>query len=95
MPEARKDQKRPTHSKTRRPGRTHMSSGLFAAQKLLGSCVRRLREQKKWLQTDLAKSAGLPVRTIGRIERGEVDVRLSTLSRIAKALGTSTKELLP
>jgi transcriptional regulator with XRE-family HTH domain len=43
----------------------------------------------------MAKAARLPVRTIGRIERGEVDVRLSTLNRIAKALGEPLKNLLP
>jgi DNA-binding XRE family transcriptional regulator len=95
MPEARKDQKRPTHSKTRRPGRTQMSSGFFTAQKQLGVRIREMRERKSWLQRDLAKAAGLPVRTIGRIERGEVDVRLSTISRIAKALGVTLKDLLP
>ncbi len=61
----------------------------------IGNRIRALRESKGLLQKDLAKSAGLPIRTIGRIERGEVDVRLSTLTRIAKALGSRTKDLLP
>ena len=72
-----------------------MSSGFFVAQKELGARIRDIRERKVWIQRDLAKAAGLPVRTIGRIERGEVDVRLSTLTRIAKALGASLKDLLP
>jgi transcriptional regulator with XRE-family HTH domain len=61
----------------------------------IGDRIRALREGKRLFQKDLAKSAGLPIRTIGRIERGEVDVRLSTLTRIAKALGSRTKDLLP
>ena len=72
-----------------------MSSGFFNAQRELGVRIRDLREQKNWIQKDLAEHAGLPIRTIGRIERGEVDVRLSTLSRIAKALGSRAKDLLP
>ena len=72
-----------------------MSSGFFAAQKELGVRIREMRERKSWLQRDLAKAAGLPVRTIGRIERGEVDVRFSTISRIARALGVPLKDLLP
>ncbi len=72
-----------------------MSSGFFNAQRALGESIRDLREQKHWIQKDLAEHAGLPIRTIGRIERGEVDVRLSTLSRIAKALGSRAKDLLP
>ena len=72
-----------------------MSSGFFTARKALGRRLREMREDQAWLQRDLAKVAGLPVRTIGRIERGEVDVRLSTLSRMAKALRVAVKDLLP
>ena len=72
-----------------------MSSGFFVVHKQIGVTIRGLREAKSWFQSDLAKAAGLPVRTIGRIERGEVDVRLSTLRRVAKAFGIHIKELLP
>jgi transcriptional regulator with XRE-family HTH domain len=61
----------------------------------IGDRIRALREGKGWFQEDLAKAARLTTRTIGRIERGEVDVRLSTLHRIAKALGHDAKDLLP
>jgi transcriptional regulator with XRE-family HTH domain len=61
----------------------------------IGERIRVRRERKEWLQRELAASAGLPVRTIGRIERGQVDVRLSTLSKIAQALSVSLRELLP
>ncbi len=63
-------------------------------QHLVGKKIRTARERKGWLQSDLAKATGLTVRTVGRIERGEVDVRLSTLTKIARALGTSVSELL-
>ena len=59
----------------------------------IGDRIRALREGKGWFQEDLAKAARLTTRTIGRIERGEVDVRLSTLDRIAKALGEPLKAL--
>lgn len=59
----------------------------------IGQRIRSLREEKGWLQRDLAKGADLPVRTIGRIERGEVDMRLSTLSKIAGALEVSIERL--
>ena len=61
----------------------------------VGERIRTCRERREWLQRELADAAGLPVRTLGRIERGEVDVRLSTLAKIAKALGMSPRELLP
>ena len=60
-----------------------------------GATIKRLREQRAWSQPDLAKAAKLPVRTIGRIERSEVDVRLGTLSKIAKALRKRPRDLLP
>jgi transcriptional regulator with XRE-family HTH domain len=61
----------------------------------VGNRIRELRERKGWYQKDLARVARLPIRTIGRIERGQVDPRLSTLERLAKALGTKPKDLLP
>ena len=71
-----------------------MSSGLFVSARQLGQRIREFREHQGLIQKDLAKKAGLPVRTIGRIERGEVDVRLSTLYRIAKALRMPLQRLL-
>jgi transcriptional regulator with XRE-family HTH domain len=61
-------------------------------KRIVGEKIRALRESQGLLQRELAHKAGVPVRTIGRIERGEVDVRLSTLDKIAKALGVSIKE---
>jgi transcriptional regulator with XRE-family HTH domain len=61
----------------------------------VGERVRQLRDARGLLQRQLAFSAGLPLRTIGRIERGEVDVRLSTITKIADALGVPLKALMP
>lgn len=76
-----------------------MSSGHFLSGSSVASGVgvrvRVRREERNLLQRDLALRAGLPIRTLGRIERGEVDVRLSTLAKIAAALGVSLKELMP
>ena len=61
--------------------------------KQTGKRIRQLREAKDWTQSDLAEAAKLPVRSIGRIERADVDVRLSTLAKIANALGITVSEL--
>jgi transcriptional regulator with XRE-family HTH domain len=71
-----------------------MSSGFSVSSRQLGQRIRAFREGQGLIQRDLAKKAQLPVRTIGRIERGEVDVRLSTLDRIAKALRMPLRLLL-
>jgi len=72
-----------------------MSSGFSVCARQLGQRIRACRESQGLIQRELANRAQLPVRTIGRIERGEVDLRLSTLLRIAKALGKDAQSLLP
>ena len=49
------------------------------AQAQLGERVRRLREQRGWSQEGFAHEGGLGRSFAGAIERGEKDVRLSTL----------------
>ena len=61
--------------------------------KQVGHTVMMLRQQQQLLQRDLSKGTGLPVRTIGRIERGEVDPRLSSLAKIAEALTVNLQDL--
>jgi predicted transcriptional regulator len=46
-------------------------------------------------QRDLADAADIPQPDIPAIERGERDVRLSTANRIARALNTMLRDLLP
>ena len=61
--------------------------------KELGIKIQELRKQKGMTQEDLAEKTGLSVRTIQRIESGEVDPRSYTLSQIAEALGVDLAEL--
>jgi uncharacterized Tic20 family protein len=53
------------------------------------------RKLKGITQETLAETTGLNVRTIQRIEAGEVDPRLYTLKSIADALGVNIEQLLP
>ena len=73
--------------------------GFFASMKSVecrvGDSIGKMREAKGWLQRELPAAAEPPLRTIRRIERGEVDVRLSTLAKIARALGVSVRDFLP
>lgn len=62
--------------------------------KTIGGRIRELRLERSLLQRELAERSGLPVRTIGRIERGDVDVRLGTLKKIADALSLTMHDLL-
>lgn len=54
-----------------------------------GAEIRAARKRKGWTQTDLAVAIGRPGSQsyIGAIERDEVNVTVTTLARIATALG--------
>ena len=67
---------------------------LAALRRSLGSKVQQLRKERQVNQDDFADQAGLSRAYIGRLENGRVDPHLSTLYKIAKALGTSVDELL-
>lgn len=56
--------------------------------------LRRLRLQRKWSQEECAEKCGLHRTYIGAIERGERNITLTTLDRIAAAFGISAVDLL-
>jgi transcriptional regulator with XRE-family HTH domain len=53
----------------------------------LGPRIRSLRESLGWSLTDLAARTGFDPANLSRMERGEGNPRLSTLERLAGALG--------
>lgn len=60
----------------------------------VGFNIRRIREQRGLSQEELATLAGLHRAYIGQIERGQKNIGLKNLEKIAKALGVSTRVLL-
>jgi transcriptional regulator with XRE-family HTH domain len=59
-----------------------------------GANVRDARLKRGWTQEDLAHRTGLASVQVSRIERGKREVRLTTLLRLANALGTTPNDLL-
>jgi len=59
-----------------------------------GERLKTVREKKGLSQYQLSDLSKVPRNTIIRIEHGKVDPRISTLKRIAKALGVDVKEFL-
>src|SRR5215207_10625287 len=60
-----------------------------------GSRIRAARRAAGLSQEELARRAGMSLKGMGDIERGDIDdPHLSSLSKIAKGLGTSIGELL-
>jgi transcriptional regulator with XRE-family HTH domain len=64
-----------------------------SAKKQLGNRVRELREKNGWSQEELAYQSGLARSFAGAIERGEKDVRLSTLAKLANTFKIAIYQL--
>lgn len=62
--------------------------------KRFGERIKNLRIQKGWPQKTLAELSGMSVRSISQIERGEVDLPLSTIKPLADALHTTVSQIL-
>lgn len=60
----------------------------------LRTTIRRLRIAKRWSQAKLAERSSLSPKAVARIERGQGELRILTVVRIAKALETTTAKLM-
>jgi transcriptional regulator with XRE-family HTH domain len=61
---------------------------------ILAENIRRLRLERKWSQEDCAEKCRLHRTYIGAIERGERNITLASLDRIAAAFKVSPTALL-
>lgn len=61
---------------------------------ILALNVMRLRRERGLTHEELAHALGVSQSAIGRLEAGDSNPRLITLSRIAHALGVTLSELL-
>ena len=63
------------------------TSHVHDLQRSLGRRIRELRSKHGWTQEQFAEFCGLHRTYLGHVERGEKNVSLSTVSRLANALG--------
>jgi len=63
-------------------------------QEAVGRRIRELRKARGLTQEGVAEAASINPKYFGAIERGEVNLSLSTLDRIAKALNVQPAALL-
>lgn len=61
--------------------------------KRFGSRLRQLRTERGWSQEGFADRAGLHRTYIGSVERGEQNLSLVNIERVAATLGVSLAEL--
>jgi DNA-binding XRE family transcriptional regulator len=86
----RQKRRRPSEQTEGRP-RAARPPGLAGE---LAERIEGLRDAHGLTQPILAKRSGVGAGTIGRLERGDVDPRLSTVAAIAKAFGLTARELM-
>jgi transcriptional regulator with XRE-family HTH domain len=60
----------------------------------MGKRLRQLRTEKEMSQAALAQRAGLTREYVNRLEAGQQDPSLTTISALAKALGVPVTRLL-
>jgi transcriptional regulator with XRE-family HTH domain len=58
-----------------------------------GSRLRQLRDERGYSQEELAERAGLHRNYVGGVERGERNVALENIVKLAKALAVTPGEL--
>ncbi|MBS1196520.1 MAG: subunit of type restriction-modification system [Proteobacteria bacterium] len=64
------------------------------AQQLFATNLKRIRREKKLTQEKVAEAAELHPNYIGSVERGERNISICNIERIAFALGVSMAELV-
>lgn len=77
--------------KTRHMGNPTQKCG---AQLLFACNMKRIRLHKKLTQENVAEGAGLHPNYISSVERGERNISIGNIERIACSLGVSMAELL-
>lgn len=63
------------------------------AQKL-GKNLKRIRTKKGITQGDIVRALGMPKSFVSSIENGKTNPTLSTITKLAKAIGVSVGELM-
>ena len=71
-----------------------MSATQSSARQRFGANLRRLRQARGLSQEGLAQIAGIHRTYIGAVERGERNVSIDNMERIAAAVGASVADLL-
>ncbi len=67
---------------------------MLAAMVHIGKSLKRQRTLKALTQAQLAERAGVTTATVARIERDEIEPRMTTLRKLADALGVDPADLV-
>ena len=64
-----------------------------STKSVFGTAVRVLREERGYSQEELAERANLHRNYVGGVERGERNIGLENIVKLARALSVRTKDL--
>lgn len=56
--------------------------------------LRVMRQCKSWTQEEMAEKLGWTLNSYAKVERGEVDIKLDKLKKIANVIGVDVQELV-
>jgi transcriptional regulator with XRE-family HTH domain len=73
-----------------RKARVHYYEGVV----YIGTKLNQLRTREALTQRDLSERTGLTIAAISRIEQNQVEPRLSTVRKLANALGVHPSQLI-
>ncbi len=71
-----------------------MSDKILSARLVFAKNLRKLRQSRDFSQEKLAELSGLHRTYIGSVERGERNISIDNMERIAIALGVDIQDLL-
>jgi transcriptional regulator with XRE-family HTH domain len=66
----------------------------LAPEKRIGLALRAARQEKDWSQEELSFECGLHRTYIGAVERGEKNLTLKNLVKVAKALDVPASQIM-
>ncbi len=66
---------------------------IIEGQKKIGANIRRARVARKITQQSLAEAANLNIRTVQKIEAGNINILVTTAIRIQKAINCPVEEI--
>lgn len=64
-----------------------------ALRKLMGQRIRQLRKARGWTQQELAEKADLDYKYVGAVERGERNITLDNIEKIAAGFEAEVHQL--
>lgn len=66
---------------------------MISTEQTIGELLFRLRKERGWTQKDLSEKSNVHANHIGRIEKGKMQPRRSTLEAFANVFGTDVEDL--